>query len=42
MGGMLIDLSELANVKIDPVARTAAIEPIISNRDMMRKLEPYE
>ncbi|HXL27425.1 MAG TPA: FAD-binding oxidoreductase [Chthoniobacterales bacterium] len=41
-GGMLIDLSELANVKIDPVARTAAIEPIISNRDMMRKLEPYE
>ncbi len=41
-GGMLIDLSRLTDVKIDPVARTAAIQPIISNRDMMRKLEPYE
>jgi FAD/FMN-containing dehydrogenase len=41
-GGMLIDLSRLTDVKIDPVARTAAIQPIISNRDMMRELEPYE
>jgi FAD/FMN-containing dehydrogenase len=41
-GGMLIDLSRLTDVKIDPVARTAAIQPIISNRDMMRKLETYE
>jgi FAD/FMN-containing dehydrogenase len=40
--GMLIDLAQLTEVKIDPVARTAAIQPIISNRDMMRKLEPYD
>jgi FAD/FMN-containing dehydrogenase len=40
-GGMLVDLSLLTDIKIDPVARTAAIQPIISNRDMMRKLEPY-
>jgi FAD/FMN-containing dehydrogenase len=41
-GGMLIDLSRLTDVTLDPVARTAAIQPIVSNRDMMRKLEPYE
>jgi FAD/FMN-containing dehydrogenase len=41
-GGMLIDLSRLTEVKIDPVARAAAIQPIISNRDMMRLLEPYQ
>lgn len=41
-GGMLIDLSGLSEVKIDPVARTAAIQPFISNRDMMRKLESYQ
>ena len=32
-GGMLIDLSRLDEVKIDPVARTGAIQPFISNRD---------
>ena len=31
-GGMLIDLSGLSEVKIDPVARTAAIQPFISNQ----------
>jgi FAD/FMN-containing dehydrogenase len=41
-GGMLIDLSLLTEVKIDPVARTASIQPIISNRDMMRQLEAYQ
>ena len=41
-GGMLIDLSQLTEVKIDPVARNAAIQPIISNRDMMRALEPHQ
>lgn len=41
-GGMLIDLARLTEVKIDPVARTAAIQPIISNRDMLRLLEPYQ
>jgi FAD/FMN-containing dehydrogenase len=41
-GGMLIDLAWLTEVKIDPVARTAAIQPIISNLDMLRLLEPYQ
>ncbi|MGO9604845.1 MAG: FAD-binding oxidoreductase [Candidatus Binataceae bacterium] len=41
-GGMLIDLSRLSEVKIDPVARTAAIQPFISNEDMMRLLEPHQ
>jgi FAD/FMN-containing dehydrogenase len=41
-GGMLIDLSRLSEVKIDSVARTAAIQPIISNRDLMRALEPFQ
>jgi FAD/FMN-containing dehydrogenase len=39
---MLIDLLRLNEVKIDPAARTAAIQPIVSNRDMMRLLEPYQ
>src|SRR5215813_5220911 len=41
-GGMLIDLSNLTEVRIDPIARTAAIQPIISNQDMMAKLAPYQ
>ena len=41
-GGMLIDLSQLSEVKIDRAARTAAIQPYISNRDTMKMLEPYD
>jgi FAD/FMN-containing dehydrogenase len=41
-GGMLIDLSQLNEVKIDPVAHTAAIQPFISNRDLMRKLQTHQ
>ena len=41
-GGMLIDLSQLDEVKIDPAARTAAIQPCISNQDLMRKLEAHQ
>ncbi len=41
-GGMLIDLSRLSEVRIDPVARTASIQPFISNRDLMAKLEPHQ
>jgi FAD/FMN-containing dehydrogenase len=41
-GGMLIDLSRLVEVKIDPVARTAAIQPFISNQELMRKLEAHQ
>jgi len=40
--GMLIDLSRLTEVRIDAASRTAAIQPIISNRDLMVKLEPYQ
>ena len=40
-GGILIDLSRLSEVKIDSAARTAAIQPFISNRDLMRVLEPH-
>lgn len=41
-GGMLIDLSRLVEVKIDPAARTAAIQPFISNQDLIRKLEEHQ
>src|SRR5580704_14312307 len=40
-GGMLIDLSRLSEVKIDPAARTAAIQPFISNQDLMRQLTAH-
>jgi FAD/FMN-containing dehydrogenase len=41
-GGMLVDLLRLNEVKIDSAALTAAIQPFISNRDLMRALEPYQ
>ena len=41
-GGMLIDLSRLSEVTINPAARTAAIQPFISNQDLMRKLTPHQ
>ncbi|MEO6225434.1 MAG: FAD-binding oxidoreductase [Sphingomicrobium sp.] len=38
-GGMLIDLSELnAIVAIDVVARTAVVQPVVSNRDIQQAL----
>jgi FAD/FMN-containing dehydrogenase len=40
-GGMVIDLEALCDVTIDPVGRTAEIQPFISNRDLIAKLEPY-
>jgi len=40
-GGMLIDLSRLTEVTIDAPARTAAIQPSISNRDLMRQLSAH-
>lgn len=41
-GGMLIDLSLLSEIKIEPGARTATIQPFISNQDLLRELEPYQ
>jgi FAD/FMN-containing dehydrogenase len=40
-GGMLIDLSQLDAAAVDPASRTAAIEPCISNRDLIEQLEPH-
>src|SRR3954451_8399176 len=38
-GGMMIDLGELTRiVSLDPQARTAVVQPIISNRDAQRAL----
>lgn len=40
-GGMLIDLSNLNKViSIDPEARKAVLQPIISNRDVQQALNP--
>src|SRR6201984_3054769 len=40
-GGVLIDLSNLNRViSIDPIARKAVVQPIISNRDVQRALNP--
>jgi FAD/FMN-containing dehydrogenase len=41
-GGMLIDLSKLDQVAIDPTARTAAIQPFVSNEEFMRQLAPHK
>lgn len=37
-GGMTIDLSELNEVKIEKASRTAIIQPVISNRELARRL----
>jgi len=39
-GGMLIDLERLCRVTMDPAARRAAIEPVVSNREIIASLEP--
>ncbi len=41
-GGMTIDLSELTEVKIDKETKTAVIQPVISNRDLARKLGEHD
>lgn len=38
-GGMIIDLSHLNEFKIDEAARSAIIQPVISNRDLAQLLE---
>lgn len=40
-GGMLVDLSRMSEVAIDPTARTATIQPSVSNRDLMRQLAAH-
>lgn len=37
-GGMTIDLSALSESKIDETTRTAVIQPVISNRELARRL----
>lgn len=41
-GGMVIDLSELNEVKIDKGLRKAIIQPVISNRELAQKLGEYD
>lgn len=41
-GGMMIDLTDLNKViSIDPVARKAVVQPIISNREIQAYLKPH-
>ena len=40
-GSLLLDLSRLDAVEIDPVARTARVEPVVSNRELARRLEAH-
>ncbi|MFY8147956.1 MAG: FAD-binding oxidoreductase [Prochlorococcaceae cyanobacterium] len=41
-GGILIDLSCLNQVlKIDPAARTAIVQPVVSNRELLAALQPF-
>ncbi len=41
-GGMTIDLSELTESKINPATRTAVIQPVISNRELARRLGEHD
>jgi FAD/FMN-containing dehydrogenase len=41
VGGMLIDLSALDRMSVDPARRSASVEPHLSNREVIRGLAPY-
>ncbi len=41
-GGMTIDLSKLTESTIDKAKRTASIQPVISNRELARRLGEYD
>jgi FAD/FMN-containing dehydrogenase len=41
-GGMTIDLSELTESKIDKENKTAVIQPVISNRELARRLGEHD
>ncbi len=41
-GGILLDLSRLNAVEIDPEKRVAAIQPVVTNREFARKLAHYD
>ncbi|WP_454781858.1 FAD-binding oxidoreductase [Legionella sp. WA2022007384] len=41
-GGMVIDLSELNESKIDKLSQKAVIQPVISNRELARRLAAYD
>ncbi|HEX5845376.1 MAG TPA: FAD-dependent oxidoreductase [Rhodoplanes sp.] len=41
VGGLLIDLSALDRISVDPANRTASVEPHLSNREVIRALAPH-
>jgi FAD/FMN-containing dehydrogenase len=41
-GGILLDLSRLNRVEIDPEARVATAEPVVSNRNLTRQLAEHD
>ncbi|HEX3034763.1 MAG TPA: FAD-binding oxidoreductase [Thermodesulfobacteriota bacterium] len=41
-GGILLDLSRLNAVEVDPEKRVATIQPVVTNREFARKLAPYD
>jgi FAD/FMN-containing dehydrogenase len=40
-GGMLIDLSRLTDVRVDPDSRTASVQPGGRGRELNNLLEPH-
>lgn len=40
-GGLLLDLSRLNQVEINPAARTASVQPVVTNRDLARQLAAH-
>ena len=41
VGGLLIDLTQLNQISVDPANRTASVEPHLSNREVIRALAPH-
>jgi FAD/FMN-containing dehydrogenase len=39
--GLLIDLGELVDVRIDGAAREAVVQPAVTGRELLRRLEPF-
>ncbi len=40
-GGMLLDLGRLDEVVVDPTAQTAAVQPVVTGRELSHRLAPH-